>query len=127
MTRRCLRWLLAGAGLVAVLALTACGGGSPTTAAASPSASSGHAADTIVINSFAYKPVSLTVAPGATVQVHNEDSVTHTLTDKADPALFNTGDIGPGQTKTFTAPIKAGTYPYICLIHQFMAGTLVVS
>jgi plastocyanin len=125
MTRR---WLVACAGLVAVLALAACGGGSSTNAAASPTASSGHiAANTIVISNFAFSPGTLTVAPGATIRVHNEDSVTHTLTDKADPKLFNTGDIGPGQTKTFTAPVKAGTYAYICLIHQFMAGTLVVS
>lgn len=66
------------------------------------------------------------MAPGATVTVHNEDSTTHTLTDKADQKLFSTGDVGSGQTKTFTAPIKAGSYAYICLIHPFMAGTLVV-
>ena len=48
--------------------------------------------------------------------------VTLTATD----GRFNTGDIGPGQTKTFTAPSKAGTYNYICNIHQYMMGTIVV-
>jgi plastocyanin len=87
-----------------------------------------HAASAmIVINMFAFHPASLTVAPGAMVTVRNADTATHTLTDEADPKLFSTGDIRPGQTKTFRAPAKAGRYPYICLIHQFMAGTLVVS
>lgn len=112
------------------LTLTACGGSSGNPPAASPSgskASSGpSAANMIEIHSFAFHPSSLTVAPGATVTVHNADSTTHTLTDKANPKLFSTGDIAPGQTKTFTAPTKPGSYAYICLIHQFMAGTLIV-
>ena len=62
--------------------------------------------------------------PGATVRVTNNDSVTHTLT--ATGGQFNTGDIGADQTKTFTAPTKPGTYHYICNIHQYMMGTIVV-
>ena len=31
-----------------------------------------------------------------------------------------------GQTGSFTAPSVAGTYPYICNIHQSMKGTLIV-
>jgi plastocyanin len=73
-----------------------------------------------------FAPANLTVAAGTVVTVHNEDTVTHTLTDKADPKLFGTGDIAAGQSKTFTAPGKAGSYGYICMIHQYMTGTLVV-
>jgi plastocyanin len=145
MTVRSTRWSPACAGLAAALALAACGGssgptaspgtagpattaGSATTAGAQPATSlAPAAANTIVIHSFAFNPTSLTVAPGATVTVRNEDSTTHTLTDKANAKLFTTGDIAPGQAKTFKAPTKAGRYPYICLIHQYMAGTLVVS
>jgi plastocyanin len=130
MTRCSSRWLLACMGLAAALTLAACGGGSGTTTGAQPatsSASGATTANTVVIRSFAFNPGTLTVSPGATVTVHNQDTVTHTLTDKADQGLFSTGDIAPGQTKTFKAPMKAGSYPYICLIHQFMAGTLVVS
>ena len=68
--------------------------------------------------------MAASVVPGATMHVTNEDSVTHTLT--ATGGQFNTGDIGSGQTKTFTAPTKAGTYHYICNIHQYMMGTIVV-
>jgi len=56
--------------------------------------------------------------------VTNKDSVTHTLT--ATGGRFNTGDISGGQTKTFTPRMKVGTYHYICNIHQYMTGTIVV-
>jgi plastocyanin len=73
-----------------------------------------------------FSPASLTVSPGAVVTVKNEDSVTHTFTDKADPKLFTSGPVASGQTKTFKAPDKPGSYPVFCTIHQYMAGTLVV-
>ena len=71
-----------------------------------------------------FAPMSASVAPGATVRVTNKDSVDHTLT--ATGGQFDTGDIGEGQTKTFTAPTKPGTYHYICNIHQYMMGTIIV-
>ena len=40
--------------------------------------------------------------------------------------MFNTGDIQAGQSKTFTAPKKPGSYAFTCSIHQFTTGTLVV-
>lgn len=116
--------------LALALALAACGGSAATSSARQPSASktgSAHSGiSVVVIHMFGFHPSSLTVAPGATVTVRNTDTTTHTLTDKADPKLFSTGDIRPGQAKTFTAPMKPGSYPYICLIHQFMTGTLIV-
>jgi len=125
------RWLLLP-GLILVLALTACGSTSSASATSSAQATGSAASqkpgttDTIVIKNFMFTPDSLTVAPGAVVTVRNEDSVTHTLTDKADQNAFNTGPVGPNQTKTFKAPEKAGSYPFLCMIHQFMTGTLVV-
>lgn len=126
------RWISL-AGLLVVLLLTACGGSSSAPAAAGSgsraaagSAPASSAADTIVIKNFKFQPANLSVAPGTMVTVRNEDSVTHTVTDKADPKLFGTGDIAAGQAKTFKAPGKAGSYVYLCTIHQFMTGTLVV-
>src|ERR1700684_4018386 len=119
-------------GLILVLALTACGSSSSASATAAAQATGSSASqkpgttDTIVIKNFMFSPDSLTVAPGAVVTVRNEDSVTHTLTDKADQNAFNTGPVSPNQTKTFKAPDKAGSYPFLCTIHQFMTGTLVV-
>ena len=113
--------------LGAALLLAACGssGGSSSSASGSSSGSGAAAAtESITISNFMFSPMHASVAPGSTVSVTNKDSVTHTLT--ATGGRFNTGDIGPGQSKTFTAPSKAGTYDYICNIHQYMMGTIVV-
>jgi plastocyanin len=125
------RWLLLP-GLILVLVLAACS--SSSSASATPSATATGSStgqqtgttDTIVIKNFMFSPDSLTVAPGAVVTVKNEDSVTHTLTDKTDQSAFNTGPVGPNQTKAFKAPAKAGSYAFFCTIHQYMTGTLVV-
>lgn len=74
------------------------------------------------VKNFTFSPTTLTVSPGSTVTVRNEDSTTHTVT--ASDQSFNTGNIASGGTKTFTAPNRPGTYTYICAIHQFMQGTL---
>lgn len=79
----------------------------------------------VTIKNFAFSPSTVTVAPGATVTVTNEDQVAHTIT--AVDGKFDTGAIQPGSSKTFTAPNTAGSYPYICSIHQYMMGTLTVS
>jgi plastocyanin len=128
-----------GGALVLVLGgallLAACssgGSGSPGSGSAAststPNAASGSSAtktSSITISNFMFSPMSATVAPGATVTVTNKDSVTHTLT--ATNGTFDTGNIGAGQSKTFTAPTKPGKYSYICNIHQYMMGTIVVS
>jgi plastocyanin len=111
------------------LTLAACTSGSssaPSTSAATSAPSGGAVtADTIIIKGFAFSPSKITVAPGATVKVTNRDMTTHTLT--ATKGGFDTGSVSPGQTKIFTAPKKPGVYPYICSIHQYMTGDLVVS
>jgi plastocyanin len=116
--------LMVAAGLL----LAACGGGSANEEGigAAPTTSSGAAtqSNSITISNFMFAPMSASVAPGATVKVTNKDTVDHTLT--ATGGQFDTGDIGDGQTKTFTAPTKAGTYHYICNIHQYMMGTIIV-
>ncbi len=81
-------------------------------------------ADTIVIRNFAFSPETLTVASGATVTVHNEDRSTHTVTTAGRD--FDTGNIPGGGTATFKAPSTPGRYPYICEMHQYMTGSLVV-
>jgi plastocyanin len=116
--------VLAGAIL---LATSGSGGMGPASASGSSSSSSSTAAASsvhITISNFMFHAMSVTVKPGATVSVTNKDSATHTLT--ATGGQFNTGDITQNQTKTFKAPMKAGTYSYICNIHQYMMGTIIV-
>jgi plastocyanin len=103
------------------LVLSACSSGSVPSASASQRPLS-H--ETVTIKNFAFSPSDFTVVPGAKITIDNHDSVTHTFT--ADDGSFTTGDIAPGRAKTITAPKKKGKYPYMCLIHQFMTGTLTV-
>lgn len=124
------RYVLPAALVGLAFALTACtssGGAASSlasTGAASTVASSSGAAS-ITIHNFMFAPATLTVKPGATVKVTNTDQVTHTLT--ATKGGFDTGNISAGQSKTFTAPKTPGRYTYICSIHQYMTGTIVVS
>ncbi|MBP0448980.1 cupredoxin domain-containing protein [Kitasatospora sp. RG8] len=92
---------------------------------ASPSGANSNAAVRVSIKNFLFEPAAITVQPGATVTVVNEDSTAHTLT--ASDKSFDTGTIAPGGTATFTAPAQTGSHPYICSIHPFMHGTLTVS
>ena len=117
------------AATLAVL-LASCGGSSGSSSGSAPvsptaTSASRAAAGGITISGFAYSG-TMTVKPGQKVTVTNDDSVTHTLTDKASHK-FDTGDIpASGGTKTFTAPTQPGRYPFGCTIHPDMKGTLVV-
>jgi len=78
----------------------------------------------ITIKNFMFGPMKLTVTPGETIKVTNKDTVTHTLTSTN--GKFNTGNIGHDVTKSFKAPKKPGVYDYICSIHQYMTGEIIV-
>lgn len=114
--------------LVAMLGLVlGCGGGAGSSAGGG--GSSGPVAapttpDTIVIKNFAFVPASLTVAPRTKITVINQDQAPHTVT--ANDKSFDTGTIAGGQRGEVAAPPKPGNYPYVCTIHQYMTGTLVV-
>jgi plastocyanin len=105
------------------------GGGGGTTADAS-------AVDTLVaaaeisIQAFTWVPADLTVQPGATVTIHNNDTAPHTVTSQSVPRAFvpggvqgisfDTGIIPPGGMATITIPATAphGTViPYFCSVH----------
>jgi plastocyanin len=123
--------LRSGAGVLVIagaLLLAACGEGGTSSSTATTSGSSSSTGstggDSITISNFMFMPMTNTVAPGATVSVTNKDSATHTLT--ATGGQFTTGDIAQNQTRTFKAPMKPGTYNYICNIHQYMMGTITV-
>lgn len=118
--------------IIVVLGLvTGCGGGAGSSAnggsgsAAAPAAPhEPTSSNTIVIKDFSYTPASLTVAPGTKITVVNQDQAPHTVT--ANDKSFDSSTIEGGRRGEFTAPTKPGTYPYICTIHQYMTGTLIV-
>jgi plastocyanin len=130
---RMIRPWFAATGLAALLALSACsssssGNNETTPPATQPAASSPvpTSGSTITIKGFGYSG-ALTVKAGTKVTVVNDDSVAHTLTDKA-THKFDTGAIsGSGGTGSFTAPSAPGKYPFGCTFHPEMAGTLTVT
>lgn len=75
---------------------------------------------TITDGSFGEK---LTVAPKAEITVQNDDTEVHSLGGDG----ITVDDIQPGESATFTAPEKEGTYLFTCGHHPQMAGALVVS
>ena len=72
-----------------------------------------------------FSPVTITVIIGQnnTVSFVNKDSAVHTVT--ADDGSFNSGNINPGATWTYTFT-TAGTFTYHCIYHTWMKGTVVV-
>jgi plastocyanin len=98
-------------------------GGSSTTASVPPAGANG-----VNIVDYAFSPQKLTVKVGTTVSWINQDQFEHEVASKSgDPGLaFDLGKQGHGVTvtHTFTAP---GTYEYICNIHNYMTGTIVVT
>ncbi|QIS09500.1 cupredoxin domain-containing protein [Nocardia arthritidis] len=91
--------------------------------AASPSAAP-TAANAVNIQNFAFAPAKLTVPAGTTVTWTNKDEEPHTVA--ANDASFHSPGMGTNATYTFTFT-KPGTYEYICTIHPFMHGTVVVT
>ena len=122
--RKRLKWGAGALFIAGALLLAACGSSTPTMSGSAATSASSSGGTSITISNFMFMPMSLSVSPGATVKVTNKDSATHTLT--ATGGQFNTGNITQNQTKTFKAPSKPGTYHYICNIHQYMMGTIVV-
>lgn len=79
--------------------------------------------DAITIKDFEFEPQKIIVDAGAEVTVTNDDSATHTVT--ADDGAFDTGEIEPGGSASFTVSGDS-VIPYHCEIHEFMTGEIVV-
>ena len=90
----------------------------------------GHADVAIVLGSSDqtnpnfYSPTNFTAMVGQTVTWVNRDSATHTVTSTT--GLFVSGNIPPGGSYSFTFT-QAGMFQYICTIHPWMKGTIVVT
>jgi len=77
----------------------------------------------VMIKGFAFHPATLTVAPGSTVTWTQRDDSVHTVT-AADRA-FGSGNLAKGQTFSYTFT-TAGAYRYLCSIHTYMHGEVIV-
>ncbi|MDP8888595.1 MAG: multicopper oxidase domain-containing protein [Thermoproteota archaeon] len=97
------------------------GGGTTTGVSIVPGSSS--------LTDDSYDPNPAQVSVGGTVTWTNDDSQPHTATsgENVTPdGVFDSGIMGPAATfeHTFT---EAGEYPYFCLLHPNMVGTVSVS
>jgi plastocyanin len=91
---------------------------SPTVA---PAAVSGPA---VSITNFTFTPATLTVPVGATVTWTNHDEEPPTVA--ANDASFHSPGLGTNSLYSVMFP-TAGRFDYICSIHPFMHGTVVVT
>jgi plastocyanin len=114
--------------LLTAIFTTACGGyatsPSPTPEAApagSTTVMMPGGASVLTTTAFGTNPLNISV--GTTISWLNGDSTTHTST--ADGGAWSSGNIAPGArfNVTFQSP---GQFPYHCLIHPGMTGTIVV-
>jgi plastocyanin len=117
--RRRIAILLGAAGVTALLAAAApeltAAGEAVVAAAASPA--------TVQIDNFAFTPATLTVTAGTTVTWKNEDDSPHRIGDKNGTFKSAALDTDDTFSHTFAAP---GEYPYICTIHPYMVGKIIV-
>ena len=91
------------------------------TTADSPAPQGGTAVN---ISDFKFNPATLTVPVGTTVTWTNNDEEPHTIAAK-DGSFHSPGmDTHATYSYQFTTP---GSYDYICSIHPFMNGTVVVT
>ena len=119
--RRRIGLALGAVGLTALLTaalpeLTAAGEAA-VAAAASPRQA------TVDIDNFAFAPATLTVSAGTTVTWKNEDDSPHRIGDKDGTFKSAALDTDDTFSHTFGAP---GEYPYICTIHPYMVGKIIV-
>lgn len=107
------------------------GGGSASASAAPPSATGSSAApsaaagpNAVNITNFAFAPARLTVPVSTTVTWTNHDEEPHTVV--ANDNSFHSPGLGSNATYSYTFT-KAGSFDYVCSIHPFMHGTVVVT
>ncbi len=114
--------------IIAILAAVLLLGGagcstSKTTTPAVSNTTTAAASNTINIVNFTFTPGTLTVKAGTTVTWTNNDTTTHRPI--SDTGVFDSGDLAPGGTFSFTFN-NTGTFPYHCSIHPYMTGKVIV-
>ena len=115
----------AAAAAVAAVALSA----TPVASSVVPAAANGGKAQPrragsvrVAIKGFAYRPPTLRIRRGTRVVFANRDGAPHTATRRGS---FDTGPIRSGHAAAVRFG-RRGVYSYVCTIHPFMHGKLVV-
>ena len=103
---------------------TTVGTAAPSSSSSSTGSAEPVAGNAVSIADFKFDPATLTVPVGSTVTWTNKDEEPHTVAAK--DGSFHSSSLDTKGTYSFTFT-KAGTYDYICSIHPFMTGTVVVT
>ena len=82
------------------------------------------AAHAVTIRQFAFSPTPLVIAVGDTVTWTNQDGVAHTTNSITGGWASSPLSTGDSFSFTFTS---AGSFNYICTIHNGMQGTIIVT
>lgn len=90
--------------------------------ASSSAPASASGAKGVTMRGFAFHPGTLRVPKGARVVFRNSDRVGHTATDRG---VFDTGVVRPGHSAAVRFG-RRGVFRYVCRIHSFMHGKIVV-
>jgi len=77
------------------------------------------------IQNFEFKPKTISVKAGTKVTWKNDDTAIHDVKDTSPLATPVSPEMGKGDTFSITYP-QPGTYSYICAIHPYMTGSVVV-
>jgi plastocyanin len=115
---------------------TMMGSGNATNAATTTGATSGNTISTSVsivpdasnLTTNAFSPNPIQVSVGTTVLWANNDAEVHTVNagENATPSGLFDFYIPPGGTSEYTFT-ESGEYPYFCILHPNMVGTVLVS
>ena len=96
----------------------------PAAAGNMANASAAVATEAVHIKNLAFSPATITVKAGSTVVWTNDDAIQHDVT--FDGGSIASSVLNHSDTFSHTFP-TAGTYHYICSIHPFMHGTVIVT
>ena len=81
-----------------------------------------QAKEIVLIKDFAFNPSELVIQSGTEITWRNDDAAPHTATAQG---AFDSGTLMTGDTFSYTFD-SPGTFDYICTIHPFMKGRIVV-
>jgi len=120
--------------LLAIVALAGCGSSSSSSSQASATKAATSTmpakakANTVMVTmkGLAFMPATIHAKVGETVMWMNMDTPQHTVTYVSGPKFHSSGDINPGGMFSIKLT-QAGTIHYMCKIHPFMLGTIIVS
>ena len=88
-----------------------------------PAGARSNTAQRVMIDNFKFGPETMTVSKGSVVTWTNNDDIPHSIVANALGTRSKVLDTGQTFTYQFD---KTGTFSYVCGLHPFMHGRIVV-